>query len=90
MDFIVALPKTSTGCDSIVTFVDDKFTKMVHFAPTTSTIDAPRVANLFYETVVHIHGQPSAIVSDRKWFCANDMLANYQATHPSSVEDNTF
>jgi len=37
---------------------------MVHFAPTTITIDAPGVAKLFYDTIVRIHGQPYAIVSD--------------------------
>ncbi len=64
MDLITQLPRTRSGYDAIVVFVD-KLTKMVHYAPTTSDVDAPGVAKLFLAHVVRAHGMPHTIVSDR-------------------------
>ena len=64
MDLITQLPRTQAGNDAIVVFVD-KLTKMVHYAATTTTIDAPGLATLFFQHVVRHHGLPSTIVSDR-------------------------
>ena len=43
MDFITQLPRTRTGFDAIIVFVDT-FSKMVHFAPTKTTATAPDTA----------------------------------------------
>ena len=43
MDFIVALPVSPSGNDSIFVMVD-RFTKMAHFAPTRTTAKAPEIA----------------------------------------------
>jgi Reverse transcriptase (RNA-dependent DNA polymerase)/RNase H-like domain found in reverse transcriptase/Integrase zinc binding domain/Chromo (CHRromatin Organisation MOdifier) domain/Retroviral aspartyl protease len=64
MDLITQLPMTQSGYDCIVVFVD-KLTKMVHYAPTTTTIDAPGVMDLFIQQVVRAHGLPRTIISDR-------------------------
>jgi transposase InsO family protein len=64
MDLITQLPKTRAGHDAIVVFVD-KLTKMAHYAPTVTAVDAPRVADLFFSQVVRHHGLPDSIVSDR-------------------------
>lgn len=64
MDFIMDLPVTKKGNDAIVVFVD-KLTKMVHFAATTSQVDAPETADLFWEQVIKHHGVPREIISDR-------------------------
>lgn len=64
MDLITQLPKTATGYDAIVVFVD-RLTKMIHLAPTMTTVDAPGTAKLFFDHVVRQHGMPLAIVSDR-------------------------
>jgi hypothetical protein len=64
MDLIVQLPKTRTGFDAIVTFVD-WLTKQIHLAPTTTTVTAPQLAHLFIDYVFRIHGLPTSIVSDR-------------------------
>lgn len=53
----MALPKTLTGYDSIVVFVD-RLTKMVHFAPTTVNATAADVAQIFVHNVVRLHGLP--------------------------------
>lgn len=64
MDLITRLPKTKTGYDAIVVFVD-KLTKMVHYAPTHNTAKATDIAKIFLERVVRLHGIPQTIVSDR-------------------------
>jgi len=64
MDFITQLPKTSSGYDSIFVVVD-KLSKRAHFIPTTTTVNAAQVADLFYKHVFKHHGMPLKIVSDR-------------------------
>jgi len=64
MDLITQLPRTQSGHDAIVVFVD-KLTKMVHYVATTTTVDAPGLAELTLQEVVRYHGVPSNIISDR-------------------------
>ena len=64
MDFITQLPKTRSGFDAIVVFVDT-FSKMVHLVPTKTTATAPDTAKIFFDHVFKLHGLPKSIVSDR-------------------------
>ncbi|KAJ9524507.1 hypothetical protein QJQ45_019534 [Haematococcus lacustris] len=64
MDLITQLPVTSAGHDAIVVFVD-KLTRMIHTVPTTTTVSAPELAQLFFDSVFKYHGLPKVIISDR-------------------------
>lgn len=64
MDLIVKLPTTAAGYDSILVFVD-RLSKMVHFVPTTETLNAQGFAVLFVNNVVRLHGLPRTLISDR-------------------------
>ena len=63
-DFITGLPRTTAGHDTVILWCD-KYSKMIHFAPTVSTIDAPGYANLYINNVVKHHGIPIQVISDR-------------------------
>jgi hypothetical protein len=64
MDFITVLPRTQRGYDSIWVIVD-RLTKVTHFLPVKTTYNGARLAELYMERIVCLHGVPKKIVSDR-------------------------
>jgi transposase InsO family protein len=64
MDFVVGLPKTQKGHDSIWVIVD-RLTKVAHFLPVRTTYGGEKLAKLYIENIVKLHGVPSRIVLDR-------------------------
>ena len=64
MDFIIGLPRTQRGYDSIWVIVD-RLTKVAHFLLVKNTYSGARLAELYMEMIVCLHRVPKKIVSDR-------------------------
>ncbi|WVZ80254.1 hypothetical protein U9M48_027746 [Paspalum notatum var. saurae] len=64
MDFIVGLPRTQKGYDSIWVIID-RFTKSAHFIPVKTIYHAKTYAELYIARIVSLHGVPLTITSDR-------------------------
>jgi hypothetical protein len=64
VDFIVGLPRTSKGHDSIWVIVD-KLAKVAHFVAVRIDYRVEKLANLYVENILRLHGAPVSIVSDR-------------------------
>ena len=64
MDFVVGLPCTAKGYDSIWVIVD-RLTKSAHFLPVDTRYSAKKYVKLYFDRIVTLHGVPLTIVSDR-------------------------
>jgi hypothetical protein len=64
MDFIVGLPRTVKGFDSIWVIID-RLTKIAHFLPVKVKYPVITYAELYIARILSLHGVPKTIVSDR-------------------------
>ncbi|KAJ8769662.1 hypothetical protein K2173_005265 [Erythroxylum novogranatense] len=64
MDFVAGLPLTQRKHDAVWVIVD-KFTKSAHFLPVRSDYSLDRLADLYVNEIVRLHGVPLSIISDR-------------------------
>jgi hypothetical protein len=94
MDFVVGLPRTPAGYDSIWVIVD-RLTKVAHFIPVRTNYTGAKLAKLYMARIVCLHGVPKKIVLDRgsqftSWFWQNlheclDTELNFSlAYHPQT------
>ena len=63
MDFIIYLPQTKAGYDTLLVIMD-YITKMLILRPTHSTAMAVDTARIFMDAMIRVHGVPQTIVSD--------------------------
>jgi hypothetical protein len=64
MDFIVGLPRTQSGYDSIWVIMD-QLTKVAHFIPAKTTYSGPQLVGLYMSRIVCLHVVPNKIVSSK-------------------------
>ena len=64
MDFVLGLPRTQKGFNSIWVIID-RLTKSAHFLPVKTTYNINQYAELYFSEIVRLHGVPISIVSDR-------------------------
>lgn len=64
MDSVVGLPKTSSGYNAIWVVIDH-LTKSAHFLPCRTTMSIDRLAELYVQEIVQLHGVHASIISDR-------------------------
>jgi hypothetical protein len=65
MDFIVGLPRTSHGYNSIWVIVD-RLTKLTHFIPVSTIYRARQYAELHMSHIARYHDVSKTIISDRE------------------------
>jgi hypothetical protein len=78
MDFIVGLPRTSCGYNSIWVIVD-RLTKSAHFIPIATTYRVRQYAELYISHIVRYHGIPKTIISDRGSIFIAHFGSNYMS-----------
>lgn len=64
MDFVSGLPKTKKGFDYIWVIVD-RLVKSAHFLPVKVNYPLDKLAKLYIEEIVILHGIPVGVVFDR-------------------------
>ena len=64
MDFVMGLPTTVGGYDSIWVIVD-RLTKSAHFIPVRVKYTTEKLAELYISQIVGLHGVPIFIILDR-------------------------
>ena len=64
MDFVTGLPRTLKGYNAVWVIID-RLTKSAHFLPIKWGISLEKLAELYMNVIVRLHGVPVSIVSDR-------------------------
>ena len=64
MDFVTGFPKGKNQVDAVWVIVD-RLMKSAHFLPIRITYSMDKLAELYVEWVVRLHGIPMSIISDR-------------------------
>ena len=77
MDFVTGLPRSPTNHDSAWVIVD-RLTKTARFIPILMTYSLDRLADLYVQHIVRLHGVPKSIISDRDSRFTSNFLGSLQ------------
>lgn len=64
MDFVVGLPMSSKGNNEIWV-IADILTKSAHFLPIKTAYSLDKLAKLYIDQIIRLHGVPEEIISYR-------------------------
>jgi hypothetical protein len=85
MDFIIGLPRSRNGNDSIWVVVD-RLTKSAHFIPVKTTFTTDRLARIYIQEIVRLHGVADSIVSDRGATFTSRFWRSFQETMGTGLD----
>jgi hypothetical protein len=88
MDFVVGLPRTAKGFDSIWVIVD-RLTKIAHFLPVKTYYPVITYAQRYVARILGLHGVPKTIVLD--WDdCLPLAELSYNNSYQESIKMSPF
>ena len=64
MDFFVGLPRYASGNDAIW-IIADQLTKSAHFLPIKMSFKPSKLAAIYVNKFIQLHGVPKDIISDQ-------------------------
>nr|GEW35105.1 putative reverse transcriptase domain-containing protein [Tanacetum cinerariifolium] len=88
MDFVIGLPRTPSGYDSIWVIVD-RLTKSAHFLPKKKTDSIEKLAELYLKEIVCKHGVPVSVISDRDSLFTSRFWVSLQKALGTQLDLNT-
>ena len=88
MDFVLGLPQTQKGNDAIWVIVD-RLTKSAHFLAVHSTYSIEKLAQLYINEIVRLHGVPVSIVSDRDPRFTSQFWSKFQEALETKLKFST-
>ncbi|GJW67482.1 putative reverse transcriptase domain-containing protein [Tanacetum coccineum] len=88
MDFITKLPKSSQGFNTIWVIMD-RLTKSAHFLPIRENDPLDKLARLYLNGIVAIHGIPVSIIYDRDGRFMSNFWKSFQKALGTDISLST-
>ncbi|KAJ0481057.1 putative nucleotidyltransferase, Ribonuclease H [Helianthus annuus] len=88
MDFVIKLPRTPRGHDTIWVIVD-RLTKSAHFLPIRERDNTSKLAEIYMREIVTRHGVPLSIISDKDGRFVSRIWQSFQEAFGSKLNVNT-
>ncbi|XP_075515437.1 uncharacterized protein LOC142550084 [Primulina tabacum] len=88
MYFVTLLPRSNRGCDAIWVIVD-RLSKSAHYIPYDRTCTYKKMAKMYIDHVVRLHGVPVTIVSDHDPRFASKFWGSLQSALGSKLAMST-
>jgi hypothetical protein len=88
MDFVIGLPQTQKGNDSILVIID-RLTKVAHFIPVKNTFGGATLARIYLKEIVRLHGFPQNIVLDRGTQFTSKFWMSHQQAMGTNLDFST-